>query len=390
MSKKRIVVLGSTGSIGRNVLQVIESFPQRFTVVGLGANRNAELLAEQARRHGALTVSLADTERVPELKRLIGDIDVEVFEGENGLVELAAMDGVDILVSAVVGAVGLDPVLQAVDRGLHVAIANKEPLVMAGKIVMQRAMKSGARIVPIDSEHSAVFQCLNNAPISAVRRIILTASGGPFYDKTKDELRDVTPAQALAHPTWQMGPKISIDSATLMNKGLEIIEAMWLFAIDIDRIDVVIHPESIVHSLVEYVDGSIIAQMAAADMKLPIQYALTYPERLPTQFETASLADIGKLTFVRPERGMFPCMDYAYEAARLGGTMPAALNAANEVAVAAFLREELPFVRIADVIRAALDRHENKADPTIEAVKQADREVRVLATAAIEDLRRGS
>jgi 1-deoxy-D-xylulose-5-phosphate reductoisomerase len=390
MRQKRVVVLGSTGSIGTNVLRVIESFPQRFKVVGLGANRNAELLAEQARRHRASAVSLGDAGRVPELKRLVAGIDPQVFEGGNGLVELAAMDGVDILVSAVVGAVGLDPVLEAVDRGLHVAIANKEPLVMAGEIVMERARKSGARIVPIDSEHSAVFQCLNNTPVSAVRKIVLTASGGPFYGKTRDELSNVTPAQALAHPTWQMGPKISVDSATLMNKGLEIIEAMWLFGIDVDRITVVIHPESVVHSLVEYVDGSIIAQMAATDMKLPIQYALTYPERLPTPFETVSLADIGQLSFARPERGIFPCMDYAYETAKCGGTMPVALNAANEVAVAAFLREELPFVCIPDVIRAALDRHDNMTEPTIDDVKQADREVRVLATAAIEDLRRGN
>ena len=297
------------------------------------------------------------------------------------------MDGVDILVSAVVGAVGLEPVLQGVERGIRIAIANKEPLVMAGEIVMERAKRSGARIVPIDSEHSAVFQCLDDTPISAVRRIILTASGGPFYGKTEDELRNVTPAQALAHPTWRMGPKISIDSATLMNKGLEIIEAMWLFGIDVDRIDVVIHPESVVHSLVEYVDGSIIAQIAAADMKLPIQYALTYPERLPTPFETVSLADVGKLTFARPEPGMFRCIDYAYRAARQRGTMPAALNAANEVAVAAFLRTELPFIGIPEVIRIVLDKHKNKMEPALEEVKQADREARALAAAAIDDLR---
>ena len=368
------------------MLRVIESFPQRFTVVGLGAKRNVQVLAEQVRRHGARAVSLAETQRVPELKRLIGDTDVEIFEGENGLVELAIMDGVDILVSAVVGAVGLEPVLQGVERGIRIAIANKEPLVMAGEIVMERAKRSGARIVPIDSEHSAVFQCLDDTPISAVRRIILTASGGPFYGKTEDELRNVTPAQALAHPTWRMGPKISIDSATLMNKGLEIIEAMWLFGIDVDRIDVVIHPESVVHSLVEYVDGSIIAQIAAADMKLPIQYALTYPERLPTPFETANLADVGKLTFARPEPGMFRCIDYAYRAARQRGTMPAALNAANEVAVAAFLRAELPFIGIPEVIRIVLDKHKNKMEPAIEEVKQADREARALAAAAIDDL----
>lgn len=386
MDKKNVVLLGSTGSIGRNVLRVIELFPQRFTVVGLAANRNVELLADQVRRYAPRAVSVGEGERVRDLKRLIGDADVEIFEGDAGLVELATMDRADILVSAVVGAVGLEPVLRAAERGTRIAIANKEPLVMAGKIIMGTAKRCGARIVPIDSEHSAVFQCLNGVPTSAVRRIILTASGGPFYGNSRDELTDVTPAQALAHPTWQMGPKISIDSATLMNKGLEIIEAMWLFDVDVDRIDVLIHPQSAVHSLVEFVDGSIMAQIGATDMKLPIQYALTYPERVPTPFGTTSLADIGDLSFTHPEPGMFPCLDYAYEAARLGGTAPAALNAANEVAVAAFLREDLPFLGIAEVIRVVLDRHENKIDPSVGDIKRADGMARVEATAAVDRL----
>lgn len=384
MEKKNIVLLGSTGSIGRNVLRVIELFPERFTVVGLAANRNVELLADQVRRYAPYAVSVGEEERVSDLKRLIGDADVDILEGDAGLVELATMDRTDILVSAVVGAVGLDPVLRAVERGTRIAIANKEPLVMAGEIIMKTAEKSGAQIVPIDSEHSAVFQCLGGAPTSAVRKIMLTASGGPFYGKGRDELEEVTPAQALAHPTWEMGPKISIDSATLMNKGLEVIEAMWLFGVDVDRVDVLIHPQSAVHSLVEFVDGSIMAQIGATDMKLPIQYALTYPERVPTPFGTMSLADIEDLSFSRPEPGMFPCLDYAYEAARLGGTAPAALNAANEVAVAAFLGEELPFLGIAEVIRYVLEKHENKADPSIEEIKQADGMTRAEATAAVD------
>jgi len=386
MDKKNVVLLGSTGSIGRNVLRVIESFPQRFDVVGLAANRNVEVLAEQVRRFEPRAVSVGDAGCVLDLKRLIDGAEVSVFEGDAGLVEVATMDGVDIVVSAVVGAVGLEPVLRAAECGTRIAIANKEPLVMAGKIIMGTARRFGAEIVPIDSEHSAVFQCLDGTPASAVRRIILTASGGPFCGKSRDELTGVTPAEALAHPTWQMGPKISIDSATLMNKGLEIIEAMWLFDVDVDRIDVLIHPQSAVHSLVEFVDGSIMAQIGATDMKLPIQYALTYPDRLPTPFGTANLADIGDLTFARPEPAMFPCLDYAYEAARHGGTVPAALNAANEVAVSAFLREELPFLGIAEVIRMVLDGHgyENRTDPSLDEIKEADRMARAEATAAVD------
>ena len=386
MDQKHVVVLGSTGSIGTNVLRVIESFPQRFTVVGLAANRNVEMLAEQVRQYRPRAVSIGEAECVPDLKHLIGSADVEIFEGDSGLVELATMDAVDILVSAVVGAVGLEPVLRAAERGTRIAIANKEPLVMAGKIVVETAKRCGAQIVPIDSEHSAVFQCLDGAPTSAVRRIILTASGGPFYGRSREKLRDVTPAQALAHPTWQMGPKISIDSATLMNKGLEIIEAMWLFGVDVDRIDVLIHPQSAVHSLVEFVDGSIMAQIGATDMKLPIQYALTYPERLPTPFGSASLTDIGDLSFIGLEPGMFPCLDYAYEAARLGGTAPAALNAANEVAVEAFLRDQLSFLDLSEVIRMVLDGHENRTDPSLEEIKEADGLARAEAITAVDRL----
>ena len=387
MKQKRVVVLGSTGSIGRNVLRVIESFPNRFAVIGLGANRSVEVLAEQVRQHRPRAVSVGDPHRVPELKRLIRDVDATIFAGESGLTELATMDDVDILVTAVVGAVGLDPVLKALERGIRVAVANKEPLVMAGKIVMETAKRHGAELLPIDSEHSAVFQCLNRADTSSVRKVVLTASGGPFYGKPKQELSTVTPEQALAHPTWCMGPKVSVDSATLMNKGLEVIEAMWLFGVDVDRIDVLIHPQSAVHSLVEYVDGSTIAQIASPDMKLPIQYALTYPERLPTPFKTAALADIGGLTFERITRGTFPCLDYAYDAARRKGTMPAALNAANEVAVEAFLKRELPFLGIPEVIRRVLGKHENKIEPSLEDVKEADRMARILAATAISDLR---
>ncbi len=382
-TEKRVVVLGSTGSIGRNVLRVIDSFAQQFTVVGLAANRNVELLAEQVRRYRPRAASIGEASRVADLKRLTNGTGVEILGGQNGLIELATMDGVDIVVSAVVGAVGLEPVLRAAQRGARIAIANKEPLVMAGKIVMETARKSGTEIVPIDSEHSAVFQCLNGAPTSVVRRIILTASGGPFYGKSREQLRDVTPARALAHPTWHMGPKVSVDSATLMNKGLEIIEAMWLFGIDAARIDVLIHPQSAVHSLVEFVDGSIIAQIGATDMRLPIQYALTYPERFPTPFATAKLADIGELSFARPEPGMFPCLDYACEAAQAGGTMPAALNAANEVAVAAFLDGELSFLGIPEVIREVLDVHQNVPDPSLDDILRADGEARTKAMAAV-------
>ncbi len=371
----KLSVLGSTGSIGRNTLEVARQFPERFRVVGLAAGSNVDLLKEQIDRFHPAVAAVRDGAAADMLARLLGGSNhrPEIVWGSEGYRQVAALDAADTVVSAIVGAAGLEPTLAAVEAGKRLALANKEALVAAGRLVTQRAKARGVDIIPVDSEHSAIFQSLQGNPRSALKRILLTASGGPFLQATPEELERVTPEAALKHPNWSMGRKITIDSASLMNKGLEVIEARWLFDVSPDRIAVHVHPESIVHSMVEYVDGSVIAQLGVPDMKIPIAYALTWPDRLPVEAPVLDLFDLRRLTFFPPDMEKFPCLRLAYEACREGGTAPAVLNAANEVAVHAFLEQRLGFTDIPRLIASLLDRHQGGAATTLEAVLDADR-----------------
>lgn len=354
---KRLAVLGSTGSVGVSTLKIVEDFPDRLEVVALAAGRNTELLAEQVRRFRPWIVSVIDAQAAADLAARIPGVEVEILTGPAGASRVATADGVDLVVSAFVGATGLDPTWAAIDAGRDVALANKEVLVMAGELVMAQARRRDARILPVDSEHVAVHQCLAGHRREDVRRVLLTASGGPFRTTPREALRAVTPAQALRHPNWDMGPKITIDSASLMNKGLEMIEACWLFDLPPDTIEVVIHPQSIVHSLVEFIDGSVMAQLGVPDMRGPIAYALALPERLPLRMERLDLARVGTLTFESPDLERFPALGLAARALREGGTQPAVLNAANEAAVGAFLEGRLAFTNIPETIARTMDAH---------------------------------
>ncbi|HID10441.1 MAG TPA: 1-deoxy-D-xylulose-5-phosphate reductoisomerase [Candidatus Latescibacteria bacterium] len=379
---KRIVVLGATGSIGRSTLEVIARFPDRFRVVGLSARRNVELLAKQARRFRPEAVAVTEEGALGRLKILLGDNKIRILFGEEDLSALAGEVEADVVVNALVGAVGLKPTLAAIGAGRDVALANKETLVMAGDLVMRKAREQGVRILPIDSEHSAIWQCLRAGRGEEMRRLILTASGGPFWGKEGSE--EATVEEVLAHPIWQMGQKVTVDSATMMNKGLEVIEAHWLFGIPVERIEVVVHPQSVVHSLVEFRDGSLIAQLGWPDMRLPIQYALTYPERLPGVWKPLDLAEVGALSFYRPDVTKFRCLALGYEAAREGGTAPAVLNAANEVAVNAFLEGRISFGEIARIDEAVMARHRALPDPSLEEVLEVDRWARCVAGEWVE------
>lgn len=370
---KRIVVLGSTGSIGRNSLDVIEGLHDRFQVVGLSAGRNIDLLCEQAIRHRPSVVCVGDERGAETARRRLTPLGIQVIAGPEGLTGLSAHPDADLVLNALVGSMGLGPTLSAIRAGKAVAMANKEPLVMAGGILVREARQRGVDLLPLDSEPSALWQCLKGERIHEVRRLILTASGGPFFGWSLDRMKAISPEQALNHPTWRMGRKITIDSATLMNKGLEVIEARWLFDLPASRIDVVIHRQSIVHSLVEFVDGSIMAQMSCPDMRLPIQHALTYPDRLPTRVEPLNLLRLGQFTFESPDAERFPCLWLCYEAARLEGTAPAVLNAANEVAVNQFLNGQIGFLDVAAVNEEVLSAHEVTPEPDIEEVLEADR-----------------
>jgi 1-deoxy-D-xylulose-5-phosphate reductoisomerase len=352
---KRVSILGSTGSIGRNALDVVASLGDEVEVVGLAARHNAELLARQARAFHVAAVGVSDERQARVLEPLAAE-GVEVFAGDGAAANVATTPTADLVLVAVAGFAGLAPTLAALNAGKDVALANKESLVAGGKLVREAQRAAGARIFPVDSEHAALAQCLEMCRPDAVRRLILTASGGPFLEKSREEVADATPEQAVAHPVWDMGAKISVDSATLMNKGLEVIEAYWLFDMPWDRIDVLIHPQSVVHSLVEMADGSFVAQLATADMRLPIQYALTYPERRAARFPTAALelATIGRLEFARPDPAQFPCFGLALAAGRAGGLKPAVMNAADEVAVEKFLAGEIPFGALPEVIEATL------------------------------------
>ncbi|MBI3391652.1 MAG: 1-deoxy-D-xylulose-5-phosphate reductoisomerase [Nitrospirae bacterium] len=383
---KKISLLGSTGSIGVSTLDVVSRCPGRFGVAALAAaGGNLDLMAEQAHRHRPALVALASSDAVPALRRLVGD-GPEIVGGIEGLIRAAAHPEADLVVSAIVGAAGLVPTLAAIHAGKNVALANKETLVMAGEIVMAAARASGVRILPIDSEHSAIFQALAGHRPEDVSRIILTASGGPFRETPMEHLRRVTPRQALRHPTWKMGNKITIDSATLMNKGLEVIEAHWIFGLPPERIDVLIHPQSIVHSLVEFTDGSVIAQLGPPDMRGPIGYALAYPERLDAPFSSLDLTKAGPLTFEPVDSGRFACLRLAREALQAGGTAPAILNAANEIAVRSFLAEEIAFLDIPRVIETTLSRRDHRAASTVEDVLHADRLARTEAESIVKEI----
>ena len=391
MNVRGISILGSTGSIGCNTLRVVEAFGGEFAVTALSAGRNVERLAEQVERHRPELVSVENEECADKLRELLRAKDVSaprVATGEAGLVEVATHARAQIVVGAAVGAVGLVPTLRAIEAGRRVALANKETLVIAGELMTAAAARSGAEILPVDSEHNALHQCLRGERREEVRRLVLTASGGPFRTKSFEEMRRATVEEAMRHPTWAMGAKITVDSATLMNKGLEVIEARWLFGFDAERIDIVVHPESVVHSMVELIDGSVLAQLGVTDMRHVIQYALTYPARRESPLPPLDLARLGSLHFEAPDRARFPCVELAYRAMRAGGTHPAVLNAANEIAVAAFLDGRLRLTDIPVVIRRALDAHAPRPASSLEAVLAADREARAAAAATIDALAR--
>src|SRR5947209_7688053 len=385
---KGISILGSTGSIGRNTLRVVESFGEgEFQVVALGAGRNAEMLAEQVARHLPELVSVETEECARTLRAKLFERDVDlprIVVGEEGLVEVATHAQADCIVSATVGAVGFIPTLRALEAGKRVALANKETLVMAGELMTRAAEASGAEILPVDSEHNALHQCLRGEKRAEVRRLLLTASGGPFRTKSASEIAAATVEEAMRHPTWQMGAKITIDSATLMNKGLEVIEARWLFGFEADQIDILVHPESVVHSMIELIDGSIIAQMGVTDMRHAIQYALTYPERYPCELPPLDLTALSALHFESPDTERFPCIKLAYRALREGGTLSAAMNAANEVAVRAFLDGRISLTDIPRVIEDVMDGHENEAVENLEVVLETDRRARAASEKVIE------
>lgn len=370
MKKKRVTILGSTGSIGSSALDVARALGDRFDIVGLAALDEVDLMAGQIDEFSPGVVALADEASAARLSEIRGK-ETRVLAGADGVRAVAA-ENVDIVLSAVVGGAGLLPTIEAINAGNNIALANKEALVMAGPIVTSLAREKGVVIIPVDSEHSAIFQCLGPAPPRSVEKLILTASGGPFFRMGLEELSRVTPEEALAHPVWSMGPKISIDSATLMNKGLEVIEATWFFDISPDDIDVVIHPQSVVHSMVQFVDGSVLAQLSIPDMKIPIQYALTYPERVGGGCSRIDFPELGELTFEEPPRDRFPALDLAFGAARAKGTLPAVMNAANEVAVNAFLRGMVKFTGIVEVVSKTMAGHDVVAEPNLEQILEAD------------------
>jgi 1-deoxy-D-xylulose-5-phosphate reductoisomerase len=379
---KRLAVVGSTGSIGQNTLRVVEHLSDRFRIFALAANSAVDRLAEQTAAFHPSVVAITDARRVDEFRDRCRERRIsipEVLTGEEGLRQIASASEVDIVVSGVVGAAGLQPTYSAVASGKTVALANKEAMVVAGELLRKTAEKSGARIIPVDSEHCAVDQCLRSGKRSEVRRLILTASGGPFRETPVEHFTKISPEEALKHPVWQMGKRITVDSATLMNKGLEVIEARWLFDIPAEKIDIMVHPQSIVHSMVEFVDASVVAQLGTADMRQPIQYALTYPERLPSSVPYLDWTMAPRLDFAPPDRNKFPCISLAYRAIEMGGTAPAVLNAADEVAVEAFLERRIAFSDIPRLIGAALEAHRVESADSLQAIVSADKWAREYA-----------
>ncbi len=372
MKVKRIAIFGSTGSIGRSSLRVIDALGSGYEIVALSGHSNVKLLAEQARKYRPQYVAVTNGECVNGLEGLVGDLGVQILVGPDALTEIAELDEVDVVLSAIVGAAGLPALLAAAEKGKMLAIANKEPLVIAGELLTGTTRENGGLILPVDSEHSAIFQAMQAGSHEEVRKVILTASGGPFRTATMEEIRDVTLEQALSHPTWKMGPKITIDSATMANKAFEVIETRWLFDIPMEKIDVLVHPESIVHSLVEFVDGSVVAQLGLPDMCLPIQYALTYPERVEGIAERLRLEEIGRLTFEEPDLEKFRALAVGFEVGRIGGSAPVVFNAANEVAVEEFLAGRIKFVTIVELIEHCVNKHDVHSRVSLEEIYEAD------------------
>jgi 1-deoxy-D-xylulose-5-phosphate reductoisomerase len=384
-SRKGLAVLGSTGSIGVNTLDVVASHPDTFEVITLAAHSNLDLIEQQARHFRPRLAVLYDEEKATQLQRRLQGLDIDVDGGIEGLCRAATYAGVELLMSAVVGAIGLLPTIRAVEAGIDVALANKETLVMAGDLVIRADKPNWGRIIPVDSEHNAIFQALHGHHRSAIRRLLLTASGGPFRVWPSEAMQHVSVAEALNHPNWKMGRKITIDSATMMNKGLEVIEAHHLFQVPVEQVQIVVHPQSIIHSMVEFHDGSVLAQLGIPDMRIPISYALAYPERLPNTLPSLNLFDIQTLNFYPPDFQRFPCLHLAFEAARAGGTMPAVLNAANEVAVQAFLDETIAFLDIPAIIETTMTQHAPEPILDADVALQADRWARECAMEAVKE-----
>jgi 1-deoxy-D-xylulose-5-phosphate reductoisomerase len=405
MKRKRVVILGATGSIGESALKVARDIPERMQIVGLAANSNAEKLAATANETRAPFVCLVNETKIDILRRTL-EYKPRIFSGDAGLCEIASLTDTDMVLMAIVGTGGLRPALTAIEAGKDLAVASKEILVMAGEIVMREARENGVHVLPVDSEHNAIFQCLEgkrstlNAQrstlnarsftldVSDVRRIILTASGGPFRETPRKDFDSITPEQALKHPTWNMGPKITIDSATLFNKGLEMIEAHWLFDVEMKRVEVVIHPQSIVHSMVEFTDGSTLAQLSYSDMCFPIQYAVTWPDRVPNTLPPLDFSKLSKLEFFTPRYEDFPALNLARRAGETGGTLPAVMNAANEIAVAAFLDRQVRFQQIWRVVEEVMNRHTAIAHPNLDAILAADQWARNEAQGCVKSLSR--
>jgi len=385
--RKSLTILGSTGSIGRNALAVVSQHPKRFRIVGLSAHKNVSQIVKQIKAFHPDVVAVTNQDAFKEVSRLAGNL-TRVLPGEEGAIAVATLDEVDMVVSAMTGAAGLKPTLAAIQAGKDIALANKEALVIGGELILSAVSSAGVRLIPIDSEHSAIFQSILGHSKKEIRRLILTASGGPFRSWPLQKMRKVTPKEALRHPNWEMGPKITIDSATMMNKGLEVIEAKWLFGVLPEDIEILIHPESIIHSMVEYIDGVVIAQLGIPDMRIPISYALGYPERMDVGLRRLDLAEMGKLTFERPDTKRFPTLKLAYEAIKRGKTFPAVLNAANEMAVKAFLEKRISFLRIPEVVSYVLEKHE-PGEVTLASVIEADQWGRKMASEYITHDSRG-
>jgi 1-deoxy-D-xylulose-5-phosphate reductoisomerase len=379
MKKNKLVILGSTGSIGKSTLDVVEKNRDRLDVIGLSAHSNIELLSEQIMKFKPKYVAFTNKESYKKYKEIHDSDATKLLSFSDGIKSLATLPEADIILNAIVGAAGLQASLDVVSTGKRLALANKESMVIGGTLIKNAARKTNAEIIPVDSEHSAIWQALFSGKKKEVKRLILTASGGPFFNRPLSEFNSITREEALNHPTWNMGPKITIDSATMINKGLEILEAMQLFDIPAEKIDVVIHPQSVIHSMVEFVDSSVIAQMSSPDMRLPISYAIFYPERITSQNGHLDLTDIGKLTFIKPDFEKFPLLELAYRVAEMGGTAPAVYNAANEVAVEAFLNDTIDFQRIPDIIINAINKHKVVNNPTLDDILRADQWARETA-----------
>ncbi|MBS3126354.1 1-deoxy-D-xylulose-5-phosphate reductoisomerase [Candidatus Woesearchaeota archaeon] len=379
---KALSILGSTGSIGTQTLEIVKSNPSEFKIIGLSTNQNIELLEKQIRAFNPEAVAVMDKEKADELRE---KTDITIYEGLEGLNKIASLEGADTVVNSLVGSIGVVPTATAIKHKKNIALANKETLVTAGSVIMGLVRKHKVDLMPIDSEHSAIFQCLNGENRKEVSRITLTCSGGPFKNHALEQLQRVTKADALKHPTWSMGAKITIDSATLMNKGFEVIETRWLYDVPYEKIDVVMHPQSIIHSLVEFHDTSVIAQLGWPDMKIPIQYALSFPKRFPLNAKPLNLIEAKHLDFRAIDRGLFPCLSYAYLAGKKGGTLAAVMNAANEVAVRAFLQDEIGFLEIPQLIKAQMDTHQNIRNPELEEIMEVDRKARESTQKMIEE-----